>query len=111
MLPEKWPFLPGHLAPGAGSQKEGIAITDRPQKWMTRDFLFIAPPSFPDIVARQPERFDLRPRAHDRRRVRYRTVGAARADERLPGAGGQRDLTADTSRSLGTCLSRDSLTM
>ena len=50
-------------------------------------------------------------RARDPRRVGYWTVGATGAGERLTGAVGQRNLTADTSRSLGTFLSRDSLTM
>jgi hypothetical protein len=38
----------------------------RLQRWMTRDFVFTAPPAFPDVVALQPERFDLRPYPRDR---------------------------------------------
>ncbi|WP_141514350.1 MULTISPECIES: hypothetical protein [unclassified Rhizobium] len=33
----------------------------KPQRWMTRDFIFTAPPAFPDVTALQPERFHLRP--------------------------------------------------
>lgn len=33
----------------------------RPKRWMTRDFVFTAPVGFPDVVARELERFDLRP--------------------------------------------------
>lgn len=40
-------------------------MANRPQRWMTRDFVFTAPPAFPDVVARQPERFDLRPYPRD----------------------------------------------
>ncbi|WP_105384366.1 DUF1963 domain-containing protein [Neorhizobium alkalisoli] len=40
-------------------------MTARPQRWMTRDFVFTPPAAFPDVVARQLERFDLRPYPHD----------------------------------------------
>lgn len=33
----------------------------RPKRWMTRDFVFTPPLGFPDVVARDLERFDLRP--------------------------------------------------
>ncbi|MBB4477694.1 hypothetical protein [Rhizobium etli] len=33
----------------------------KPQRWMTRDFIFTAPPAFPDVTALQPERFHFRP--------------------------------------------------
>lgn len=33
----------------------------RPNRWMTRDFVFTAPFEFPDVVTRELERFDLRP--------------------------------------------------
>lgn len=40
-------------------------MADRPQRWMTRDFVFTAPPTFPEVVVRQRERFDLRPYPRD----------------------------------------------
>ncbi|CDZ64302.1 tetratricopeptide repeat protein [Neorhizobium galegae] len=33
----------------------------QPKRWMTRDFVFTAPSEFPDVFARELERFDLRP--------------------------------------------------
>ncbi|WP_332303291.1 DUF1963 domain-containing protein [Rhizobium sp. GR12] len=33
----------------------------RPKRWMTRDFVFMPPLEFPDVFARELERFELRP--------------------------------------------------
>lgn len=35
----------------------------QPARWMTRDFVFMPPPAFLDVVAHAPERFELRPSA------------------------------------------------
>jgi hypothetical protein len=42
-------------------QAEGRAMAYRPKRWMTRDFVFTPLLEFPDVFARELERFDLRP--------------------------------------------------